>query len=541
MRSIGKPPAKGAVMQTLRVCTAQRGLRPLDPCVSLRRVYHCEVKALSRSAGRSAAGACAYISGSTARDVYTGAAFDYGRKTRPVEVGFAHTAHLNAAEFSAALDGAENRRNSCVAREVVLALPDSLPSPARVQIVAELADQFAKRWDVPVMWAVHKPDPKGDQRNQHAHFILGTRDSAGKKVRTLDDQKTGKGEVEWLRSAAASQIQAALSVDQRPTWDHRSYQRRGIDGIPCRHEGPFVTAMRRRGVLLDNAKSNDQVRSQVEALEKINEEIYANIRDQGNRSIAAAGAAAEREAEENKREPGEVHQGPHHAPADAHPNQSGPQPAYRGTPSDQERERRSAAVIGGIREVLARIAKAAGNHARNRAESMGRSGGSLACIHPTAAQRHELRGRDSADSRLHAVSKQSGHQPRPQRAHDVQGASRDRCKVQSVADIVKEARDSMEWFASISDMIRAGIERGHIPEGWALAFQRCRTFMDFWQNNVPHPNEWSEQRVKNNNIEFSPHWDVLNRAIEPKPLVVERPARPKNSHDTGGHSHGHGR
>ena len=64
-------------MQTLRVCTAQRGLRPLDPCASLRRVYHCEVKALSRSAGRSAAGACAYISGSTARDVYTGAAFDY--------------------------------------------------------------------------------------------------------------------------------------------------------------------------------------------------------------------------------------------------------------------------------------------------------------------------------------------------------------------------------------------------------------------------------------------------------------------------------
>lgn len=110
--------------------------------------------------------------------------------------------------------------------------------------------------------------------------------------------------------------------------------------------------------------------------------------------------------------------------------------------------------------------------------------------------------------------------------------------------MVKEARDSMEWFASISDMIRAGIERGHIPKGWALAFQRCRTFMDFWENNVPHPNEWSEQRVRNNNIEFSPHWDVLKKAIEPKPLVVERPAPsfgPKNRHDTGGHSHGHGR
>lgn len=510
-------------MQTLWVCTAKWACAPLPHRSRLAVVYHCEVKALSRSAGRSAAGACAYISGSTARDVYTGAEFDYGSKTRPVEVGFAHTVHSSAAEFSAALDGAENRRNSCVAREVVLALPDSLPSNVRVQIAAELAEDIAKRWDVPVMWAVHRPDPKGDQRNQHAHYILGTRNSTGKKVRTLDDQKTGKAEVEWLRGAAAHRIQAALSEDQRPAWDHRSYQRRGIDAIPCRHEGPFVTAMRRRGVLLDNAKSNDQVRSQVEALEKINEEIYANIRDEGNRVIAAASAAAERAAEDLKREPGDDKEGPAYASGHAHRNESTASPAYRGTPADQDRARRSAAVVGGIREVLTRIAKAAGNHARNRHREMGRSGGSLACVHPAASQHHELGGRDGADPRLHAVSEQSGRQPGHQRSHDVHGPSRDPGKVQSVIDIVKEARDSMEWFASVRDMVRAGIERGHIPKGWALAFQRCRNFMDYHRNNVPHPNEWSEQRVRNNSVEYSPHWDLLKKAIEPKPVVVEVP------------------
>lgn len=97
--------------------------------------------------------------------------------------------------------------------------------------------------------------------------------------------------------------------------------------------------------------------------------------------------------------------------------------------------------------------------------------------------------------------------------------------------MVKEARDSMEWFASISDMIRAGIERGHIPEGWALAFQRCRTFMDFWQNNVPHPNEWSEQRVVQNRIEYRPHWDLFRKGIEMPPLPSVQP--PQQSQNQG--------
>lgn len=248
-------------------------------------MFSCHVKSLSRSAGRSAARACAYISGSTARDVYTGAEFDYGRKTRPVGVGFAHTVHRNAAEFAAALDGAEKRKDSCVAREVIVALPASISPGDRENIVKDVAERIGARWDVPVMWAIHKPNPKGDPRNHYAHLILGTRDGSGAKVRKLDVRRTGAVEVEWLRACLSERLQASVSTSEREAWDHRSFERRGVVGVATRHEGPLLTALRRRArrdgresgrkVEFPTAQFNDKVRALTAELETINQAIEA--------------------------------------------------------------------------------------------------------------------------------------------------------------------------------------------------------------------------------------------------------------------------
>ena len=266
-------------------------------------MYHCSVTPISRGGGRSAGGAAAYLAAEQAVDLHTGRAFDFTRKTPPVAVGYSGTEYRTAATYSAALDGAETRCNSRVAREVIVALPDSVPATGRAQIVADIAADITARWGVPVMWATHKPDRRGDQRNHHAHLLVGTRDSTGKKVRKLDDRVTGPEEVEWLRSQVAARCQAAVPEVERPAWDHRSFARRGLseaEAIVTKHEGPFVTALRRRErakakagapaepVRLAAAAVNDEIRAAVIEIQTINEEIHADIRVRTDQGIGAA-------------------------------------------------------------------------------------------------------------------------------------------------------------------------------------------------------------------------------------------------------------
>ena len=253
-------------------------------------MYHCSVKVLSRSGGRSAAGAAAYISASQSVDVYTEKSFDYGRKSAPVAVGFANTQARSAAEFGAALDGAEKRKDSCVAREVVLALPDSLPSPVRVQLTQQIADQIADRWGVPVMWAAHKPDRGGDQRNHHAHILFSTRDNSGKKTLALDKRETGVAEIDWLRGMVSERLQSAVPEAEREQWSHRSLAARGIERPATEHEGPMVRGIRRQGVSFGPAKHNDQVRALAEDISQ--NESYLHTLEQANAAAAIALAHA---------------------------------------------------------------------------------------------------------------------------------------------------------------------------------------------------------------------------------------------------------
>lgn len=288
------------------------GLAAPTPLPYPSAVYHCSVIGVSRSRGRSAAGVAAYISASVAHDPRDpDRVLDYRRKTEPVAVGYVHTAHRSAADFALALDSAEKRKNSQCAREVVVGLPASAPAEVRQQVAEQIADDMAARWDVPVMWAVHRPDREGDQRNHHVHFVMGTRDSAGRKVRRLDVADSARVEVEWLRAQVATRCQAVVPAEERSAWDHRSFVRRGLlDAIATRHEGPLVTGVRRteaRAARRErraphpcrcrNAIFNDELRRLAAEREQIDAQLYANIRDEGDRSVDRSERALERERE----------------------------------------------------------------------------------------------------------------------------------------------------------------------------------------------------------------------------------------------------
>ena len=238
------------------------GLAPQHPIHQSGAVFHCTIKSLSRSRGRSASGAAAYISASTATDHYpeNPVHFDYTKKAKPVgQLIVWHESVKTPAEFGALLDSQENRKNSVTAREIIVALPHSLTDLKRREIVEQLGDKIVARWEAPAIAAIHRPDRGGDQKNDHVHFLISTRDFGGQKIRKLDVKQTSIDEVAWLREATSQTIQAALPEAEWAEWDHRSYEAQGIDKAPTKHEGPLVTKMRKKGLRLDRARANDTI------------------------------------------------------------------------------------------------------------------------------------------------------------------------------------------------------------------------------------------------------------------------------------------
>ncbi len=219
--------------------------------------YHCSVKPVSRSAGRSVVAAAAYRLGECLHDELYATVHDYTRR-RGVEATFT-VAPADAPEWAHnpeslwnAAERAETRKNSTLAREVELALPSLLSPEERQRITEQFAAALVDRYNVAVSVAIHSPGRDGDDRNYHAHILFTTRemlpDGLGKKTRVLDDRKTGPQEVVKLRELAADIINeslAAVNADIRV--DHRSFKDRGIDQQPTTHLGPAASEMERRG------------------------------------------------------------------------------------------------------------------------------------------------------------------------------------------------------------------------------------------------------------------------------------------------------
>lgn len=213
-------------------------------------IYHCSVKIISRSAGRSATAAAAYRAAEIILDERTGLVHDYTRKKgvlateilspsgQPVpDWVFDRERLWNEAEL------AEKRINSRVAREFEIALPHELDDDARHQVTREFAQFLSDRYQTAVDIALHAPDRDSDQRNHHAHILMSTRqiepEGFEAKTRVLDSLHAGPLEIETIRAQWAyclnrAYLRAGLDVEL----DHRSYERQGIDQEPTKHLGP---------------------------------------------------------------------------------------------------------------------------------------------------------------------------------------------------------------------------------------------------------------------------------------------------------------
>ena len=183
---------------------------------------------ISRSQGRSVTASSAYRVAERIEDRRTGLTFDYAAKG-----GVDHTEILapdhapdwvhDRSELWNRVEESETRKNSQVAREVRVALPDELTHAQRVALVRDYAQaQFVDRGMVADI-ALHAPGRAGDERNHHAHILLTTRevDADGFTTKNRDWNKVEV--LEGWREAWARDSNAALEragVEDRV--DHRT-------------------------------------------------------------------------------------------------------------------------------------------------------------------------------------------------------------------------------------------------------------------------------------------------------------------------------
>lgn len=260
------------------------------------------VKTIGRSQGRSATAACAYRSGARIVDEKTGQVFDYSRRGGVERLQCAIFAPADAPAWvrdrSAlwnAVEAAETRKNSTVAREFEIALPADLDAKARQELVAQFATALVERHGMVVDASIHSPDADAahgqGNRNHHAHVLCSTRrikpDGFGPKVRELDNQRSGEVE-HWRESFAAmcgDALERAGLTEQAARWRaghmHKAGQleaarARGDEAfvaenearVPTKHFGPNIIQMERKGTeTVRGDKAREPVRMNAEVID----------------------------------------------------------------------------------------------------------------------------------------------------------------------------------------------------------------------------------------------------------------------------------
>ena len=202
---------------------------------SLATWFTPSLQTISRSAGRSAVAAAAYRACVKLIDQTTGLIYDYTRKGGHIEtllVGADDISELwNKAEL------AETRKNSTVARELMLPLPDQWTDSERRECVRDIAQHLRDTYGVAAAGSIHAANRH--DRNGHCHLMFTTRvvdddGNFGKKTRILDDMKTG--EVKRLREAICKIVNDHAEKLGSDFYVHAGKFSEKIEGhIPTKH------------------------------------------------------------------------------------------------------------------------------------------------------------------------------------------------------------------------------------------------------------------------------------------------------------------
>ena len=169
-------------------------------------IYHCSVKCITRSEGRSAVAAAAYRSGEKLTNCYDGVTHDYTKKHWIIhqEIMLPEQAsgrYKDRAELWNSVEMAERSSSCRLAREVQVALPLELTMEENIALVQQYVQKNFVSQGMCADIAIHSPPKKNDRHqpvdknghptkllnemqfhNPHAHILLTVRpmDEKGK-------------------------------------------------------------------------------------------------------------------------------------------------------------------------------------------------------------------------------------------------------------------------------------------------------------------------------------------------------------------------
>lgn len=263
-------------------------------------IYHCSIKIIGRSDGKSAVASAAYRSGEKLTDDRTGLIHDFTKKRGVVftEVSLPAHAPPEYADRNVlwnAVEKAEKKSNAQLAREIEVALPKELSRECQIEIVRRYVQENFVSVGMCADWALHDKS----NGNPHAHIMLTMRgikpdgswaakekkiyalDEEGNRIPLIDlatgEQKLGKrneklwkritvepndwndhSKAEIWRKSWADICNEYLSLEQQI--DHRSYKRQELDLEPTIHEGYRARKMEKAGFVSNRCEYNRIVR-----------------------------------------------------------------------------------------------------------------------------------------------------------------------------------------------------------------------------------------------------------------------------------------
>ena len=266
-------------------------------------IYHCSIKNIGRSDGRSAVACSAYRAAQKLRDKETGLLHDFTKKSEVIysEIFLCKNAPAEYADRETLwneVQKIEKNKNARLVREWELALPNELTVEQSKKLICDFSKTLVEEGmcvDVNIHWK---------DNNHHAHIMGTTRAikengewaPKAKKVYDLDENgeriyqktdKTGKKiyknhkeeytnwnkeeKIEEWRERWADHCNQYLEKEQQI--DHRSYERQKIDYIPTIHEGYAARLIEKRGGIAERCEINREIVEKNNLLQVLRQQI----------------------------------------------------------------------------------------------------------------------------------------------------------------------------------------------------------------------------------------------------------------------------
>ena len=251
-------------------------------------IYHLNAKFVKRSKGQSAVAKAAYNSHDLLTNANTGDRHDYRYKG---DVAFSgvftpkdapswvkELAHDRQALWSA-VEQAETRKDSRLAKEIEIALPHELTDKEREWLVKDFVRENCTRHGLIADVSIHAPSKESDARNHHVHILMTTReigqDGFGDKLRHLD---TRQQLLEWREKWEHLANRHLERHGHAARIDHRTLEAQGFDREPTVHVGPTATDFERDGVKTERGDLNRSVEAGNQQRERLKRELKDNER-----------------------------------------------------------------------------------------------------------------------------------------------------------------------------------------------------------------------------------------------------------------------